>query len=497
MFGGEEDVAFDLLFNICENSVQAEMKIDELDINEAGVEQPELEEEEWEEDTNPEAEFALAETRGQAMAEALAATVPSCSGWTEGRHPETVDRLLDDWKETPGVKLDVTFGGLKAGDKMVLPTSEAPWIPPLCLAGVTTFGIGGKPDAEQMATLLARLVPLTSDYPSVKAMRDWLVTKPIPSLDLRLEKVESEDEEAEAEPAPPQVLAVRALELVEAVSPFAFLTYLSEIRSGDTPFDSAVRGHAETWDNGKAVSAALLLDDSSIQALVPVLSAPPTALTSSMAHSFVDWATTDPGALQRLAQLMMAVGFEAFLAKLDLSQMSERALTVVGRLLKACGASAALLGDLLAKSTAGAGVKLAAALPGEELWKLKKPVEKLLLACNPAEATELLRLLLLEKQFDWLPTLAEIVTRTKGDGFPLQVLRSLFTVLHKRGKTLDVLVPLVKGRDVKQEVRLTALRLVELDEDALWEASQFSLGDMFIPKDIRERLKQARKRLEE
>lgn len=461
-------------------------------------EEVEEEQEEWEEDTQPEAKFALLEGRACEIAEALAKAVDSCYEFEEGRAPEQVATLLDDWKETPNLSMQVDFGGLKVGERTVLTDAQAPWIRPLYLCGLTTLGIKDKrPEPEQIANLFARLARLTPDYAAVREMRDLLVADPHAYMKLQLETLATDEEEGDRVPAPPEVLAKRALALIDEVGPFAFLTYVAEIRQGKTEFDASLLEVVETRENGRAVATAIKLTDDSIDALLPVLSAPPTPLMTGLAQSFVDWATTDPTALQRLAQLMMAVGFEAFMAKLDLADMSERSLTVVGRLLKACGASAGLLGDLLSKSTAAAGVRLAAALPAEELWKLKKPVEKLLLSANPNEAHALLKILLAGQQFDWIPTLAEIVKRTKGDGIPLPVLRTLCNLIFRRRMTLDVLVPLVKGTDVKQEVRLTALRFVEQDEDALYEASQFSLGELFIPKEIRDRLKQARKKFEE
>jgi len=186
---------------------------------------------------------------------------------------------------------------------------------------------------------------------------------------------------------------------------------------------------------GETLAQQVTLDQASTGLLADLLAARPNRIARDLAQHLVQRCVRDQASLQSLARLMTAVGFELFWSHLVPENLSERAVIVLGKLLLACKA--------------------------------------------PAN--------------DWIPVLGRRLADTRGEAFPLPVLRNLCKVITRRGRCREYLVPLVRSKETKEEVRLTALRFVEQDPDALAEACQWRFGELFASREVRERLKRARK----
>ena len=169
-------------------------------------------------------------------------------------------------------------------------------------------------------------------------------------------------------------------------------------------------------------------------------------------------------------------------------------MTVLGKLLLACKAPEGLLADLVKDSPPAVALRLATGFPPEMLWALRQTVCKLLGDARPNEAHALLRVLFSDTRFDWANVLGNTVVASNGEALALPVLRTVCSIITKKGLCKQYLVPLVRAKEAKEEVRLTALRFVEQDPNALAEASQWRFRELFVSKELRERLKRARKK---
>ena len=246
---------------------------------------------------------------------------------------------------------------------------------------------------------------------------------------------------------------------------------------------------------GETLAAHVSLDDDTITVLAQFLGENRTGIIRDFVLHMVERCTADKDSLQQLARLMMHTGFELFWSRLACNLLSQKAALVLARLLLACQAPPAMLGELLERTEPETAARLAVTLPAETLWRLKVSLGRLLTNLHPRLATPLLKRLLEDNQHNWGPVLGQLVLETRGEAFPLPMLRNLATVIASKGGCKEYLVPLVRSKEVKEEVRLCALRFVEKDPQALAEACKFSLTELFGSKEIRERLKQARKSL--
>ncbi len=296
---------------------------------------------------------------------------------------------------------------------------------------------------------------------------------------------------------PAERLARRALALVRGGATARFLNFLSEIMRRREPYARKLQAALDTPEAGEALGTHAVTDERSIEALAPLLAAPASALTRALANTLLERCTGSRESLQWLARLMSTVGFEAFCGKVDASQLTERCAVVMGRLLAASRAPLHPVADLLAHVPPATGVRLATTLPPEILFRLKQPVLKLIGSASLKDAESLLAHLAAQQQNDWGEVVGEVLVASRGEEWPLPVVRTACALVTARGHAPKFLVPLVQDRHVGDDIKLTVLRFIERDPRAVAMLGTMSLGSLFQSREVRERLKELRRRQEE
>lgn len=293
---------------------------------------------------------------------------------------------------------------------------------------------------------------------------------------------------------PAQRLARRVLTMLKEGATLRFVGFLAELKRRREAYAQELLAALEDEPIGRTLAENTALDEHAVRALADLLATPPSSITRDLAMHLVERLTGDQASLQSLAQLMMTTGFGVFWAHVDTAALSERSVTVLGKLLLACKAPEGLLADLVKDSPPAVALRLATGFPPEMLWALRQTVCKLLGDARPNEAHALLRVLFSDTRFDWANVLGNTVVASNGEALALPVLRTVCSIITKKGLCKQYLVPLVRAKEAKEEVRLTALRFVEQDPNALAEASQWRFRELFVSKELRERLKRARKK---
>jgi len=296
---------------------------------------------------------------------------------------------------------------------------------------------------------------------------------------------------------PPERMARRVMALLEQGAALRFLGFLAELRRRREDYVQELLDVLEKEPLAEMLAQRVTIDEQTLPALVDLISAPPTPMVLDFCRLMVERSMEAEQSLQQLARLIVEAGFDVFFSKLDLAGLSPRAVIVLGKLVLACKGPVALLGDLVGRSTPEAGLRVAASLPGEVLWRMKRPVLNLLMNAHPREAHALLRVLLADHTHEWASHLGELLLQSHGKGLPFPVVRTLCKVVAHKRLTRQFLVPLVRSREAADEVKLAALRYIERDAQALEEVAQGRFGGLFQSREVRERIKQARRRHEE
>lgn len=295
---------------------------------------------------------------------------------------------------------------------------------------------------------------------------------------------------------PPQRMARRVLLLLEDGAVLRFLGYLAALRHRREDYVTELLQALETEEVGAVLADKLSLTIHERETLSTLLAGPPSPLTRELVCRLVERSVEDQQSLQNLAHLIMATGFDVFFGKLDVSRLSPRAVTVLGKLLQACRAPVTVLSGLIARSGPEAGLKLTLGLPPESLWLMRRSVLARFPSAHPREAHALLKVLLTDRTNDWARCLGEMVMRSHGTDLPFPVMRTLCKLFAHKGLCREYLAPLVLSREASDEVKLAAMRYVERDPDALEEVSSARLGGLFQSREVRQRIREALRRWE-
>jgi len=296
---------------------------------------------------------------------------------------------------------------------------------------------------------------------------------------------------------PPERLARRVLSLVRRGASGRFMNFLAELKRKRDPYARRLLEALETEEAGDVLGRHVAMDERFIGSLSSLLAGPASPLSRTLANRLLERCTCGQEDLRWLARLMATAGFEVFWGKVDPSVLTERCAIVVCRLLVAGKASLPLVADLFTRVAPALAVRLAGLIPGDTLLRLKQPVLDLLSRASFKDAEALLAILAKHPQHGWGAILGEALVTTRMAEWPLPLVRSAFKVIVGQGHAARYLVPLVQDRHFGDDVKLTALRFIENDAEAMAKLGSASLSELLFSHEVRERLRQLRRKLEE
>jgi hypothetical protein len=293
---------------------------------------------------------------------------------------------------------------------------------------------------------------------------------------------------------PPDRLARRILSLISAHCDIRILQFLSTIGQMDDAYSKGVVGALEKEPLGDIIARHIVIDGPGAAALADCLSRAPVAISKGLLHGLLDRAAGDATLFDALSRIVVMGGAAKLALVIDPEALTQVQAGTLARLLASAPGGLPILIQILDRTGHAARAGLMASLPLQALVPLRDRVHALFAKASEDELTPLATALTAARRPAEVRLLGEVVEKTKGRRWNGKAFRAALATLAT-GDGSEVLVRMARSTAIAPEVRLLALRALDANPAALAAASRWRLAEYFDSAAVRERVREARRRL--